>query len=241
MAIQNETVLITGSNRGIGRAFVEAFLAHGAKRVYVAARRRADLDSVVALDRARVVPIVLDVVKPEQIHSAAETARDVTVLVNNAGVLSSGHLLEAPMEVFRRDMEVNYFGMLEMTRAMGPVIARNGGGTVVNLLSVVSLTSFPGVAGYCASKAAAWSATQAMRADLAKQKIRVLSVFPGPIDTDMAKDVPLEKTRPIEVANEVIGAIIDGREDVFPDPMSKQVYANWKADHKAIERQFAAF
>lgn len=239
MIAKGVTALITGSNRGIGRAFVEAYLAHGAKRIYAAARRLADLDPIVALDPSRITPLALDVTKPEQVRSAARAARDVTLLVNNAGALRLGHFLDGPNETFRGDMEVNYFGMLEMTRAFAPVIEGNGGGTIVNLLSVVSFASAAGFGGYCASKAAAHSATQALRSDLAAKNIRVIAVFPGPIDTDMAKDIPMDKTPPIDVANEVIAGIEAGREDIFPDPMSKQFYAAWSADHKAAERQFA--
>jgi NAD(P)-dependent dehydrogenase (short-subunit alcohol dehydrogenase family) len=240
MKSQESIAFVTGANRGIGRAFVEAYLGHGAKKVYAAARRRADLDAIVALDSKRVIPVVLDVSKPAEIASAAAAAKDVNVLINNAGVLSGGSVLDASDDTLRRDLDVNYFGTIRVTRAFAPVIEANGGGVVVNLLSVLSLASMPGIAGYGASKAALWSATQSMRADLAKRRIRVVGVFPGPIDTDMAKEVPLAKTPPIDVANDVLKGIAAGAEDIFPDAMSKQVYAAWAKDHKAVEKQFAA-
>ncbi len=233
-------VLITGANRGIGHAFVEAYLAHGAKKIYAAARRRADLDKVVALDPTRVHPVVLDVTKPEEIKAVATTVSDINVLINNAGALSFGGLSDISDESLRRDMEVNYFGLIHVTQAMAPLIERNGGGAIANLLSVVSLASMPGIGAYNASKAAAWSATQSFRVDLAKKGIRVFGVFPGPIDTDMAKDLPMDKTPPLHVANEVIAGIEAGAEDIFPDPMSKQVYAAWSKDHKAVEKQFGS-
>jgi NAD(P)-dependent dehydrogenase (short-subunit alcohol dehydrogenase family) len=239
MKTQDTIALVTGANRGIGRAFVEAYLAHGAKKVYAAARKRTDLDAIVALDPKRVVPIVLDVSKPAEVAAAAATAKDVNVLINNAGVLSFGNVLEASEETLRRDLDINYFGTIRVTRAFAPMIEKNGGGVVANLLSVVSLASMPGVAGYNASKAALWSATQSMRADLAKRDIRVVGVFPGPIDTDMAKDFPMAKTPAIDVANDVLNGIANGAEDIFPDPMAKQVYAAWSKDHKAVEKQFA--
>ena len=233
-------VLITGANRGIGHAFVEAYLAHGAKKIYAAARRRADLDKVVALDPTRVHPVVLDVTKPEEIKAATAIVSDINVLINNAGALSFGGLSDISDESLRRDMEVNYFGLIHVTQAMAPLIEKNGGGSIANLLSVVSLASMPGIGAYNASKAAAWSATLSFRADLAKRGIGVFGVFPGPIDTDMAKDLPMDKTPPLQVANEVIAGIEAGMEDIFPDPMSKQVYAAWSKDHKAVEKQFGS-
>ena len=240
MTKSDAVVLITGANRGIGLAFVNAYLAHGAKKIYVAARRRADLDKVVALDPKRVHPVVLDVTKPEEIKAAAAVVSDINVQINNAGALSFGSLTEVSDESLRHDMEVNYFGLVHVTQAIAPLIEKNGGGAIANLLSVVSLASMPGIGAYNASKAAAWSATLSFRADLAKKGIRVFGVFPGPIDTDMAKDLPMDKTPPLDVANEVIAGIEAGIEDIFPDAMSKQVYAAWSKDHKAVEKQFGS-
>ena len=154
MKTQETIAFVTGANRGIGRAFVEAYLAHRAKKVYAAARKRADLDAVVALDPKRVTPVVLDLGKAAEVTAAAAAAKDVNVLINNAGVLSFGSVLEASEETLRRDLDINYFGTIRVTRAFAPVIEKNVGGVVVNLLSVVSLASMPGVAGYNASKAA---------------------------------------------------------------------------------------
>ncbi len=239
MRPEGSVVLVTGANRGIGHAFVRAYLTHGAAKVYAAGRRPDDLASTVALNPEQVVPLVLDVTNPDTIRAAAEAAGDVTVLVNNAGVLTPGGLLDTSLEELRRDMEVNYFGLIEVTRAFAPVIERNGGGAIINLLSVVSLASMPGIAGYNASKAAAWSATQSLRADLAPKKIHVFGVYPGPIETDMAKDIPMEKTSPEVVAETVIQGVAAGHEDIFPDPMSAQMYVAWKQDHKMVEKQFA--
>lgn len=232
--------MVTGANRGIGRAFVEALLAGGAKRVYAAARKVGDLDAVVGMDRQRVVPVVLDVTKVSEVKAAAGRATDVNLLINNAGALGFGSLTQPGAIDHRRDMEVNYFGMLEVTAAFAPVLAGNGGGAVANILSVVSLASMPGAGGYCASKAAAWSATMALRSDLAKQRTRVHAVFPGPVDTEMAKEFVIAKAPAIEVAREVLAGIAAGQEDIFPDAMAKLVYAGWSVDHKAVEKQFAA-
>lgn len=240
MKIHDSISLVTGANRGIGRALVGQLLAHGARRVYAAARKADDLKAIVALDPQRVIALVLDVTNPAQIASAAGKAADVNLLINNAGVLGFGGVEEIPIEVARRDMEVNYFGTLAVSRAFAPVLKANGGGALVNLLSVASLASMPGIAGYNASKAAAWSLTQSLRSDLGKQGTMVFGVFPGPVDTDMARGFPLAKTAPDEVASAVLDGIESGTEDIFPDMMSREVYAAWAADHKAVERQFAA-
>ena len=135
---------------------------------------------------------------------------------------------------------VNVYGPLLTTRALAPVIERNGGGAVVNVLTIVALASMPALAGYNASKAASWSLTQSLRGSLAAKGIAVHSVFPGPVDTDMAASIPVQKTSPDDVARAIVEGVAEGREDIFPDPMSASVYQSWRADHKAVERQFAA-
>lgn len=236
MKIQDSIALVTGANRGIGRAFVDQLLAHGARRVYAAARKADDLKAIVALDPKRVFALALDVTDPAQVAAAAQRAADVNLLINNAGVLGVGGAAELPIEVARRNMEVNYFGTLAVSRAFAPVLKANGGGALVNVLSVASFASMPGIAGYNASKAAAWSLTQSLRADLGRQGTMVHGVFPGPVDTDMGKGFPIEKAAPAEVANAALHGIESGTEDIFPDMMSRQVYAAWFADHKAVER-----
>mgnify|MGYP000368442730 CR=1 FL=1 len=240
MEIKNTTALVTGANRGIGKAFVAALLQSGVARVYAAARRRDDLAAVVALDPKRVHALKLDVTKPDQIAAAAALAKDVKLLINNAGVLDFGSLLDVSADAVHRNVETNYYGMLHTTRAFVPVIEANGGGAVVNVLTLVALASMPGLAAYNASKAAAWSMTQSLRADLAKRKIQVFGVFPGAVDTDMIRAVDMPKTPPLQVAQAVLEGVAAGIEDIFPDPMSQQLYAAWKADHKAVERQFAS-
>lgn len=240
MEIKKAVVLVTGANRGIGRALVEAFLQHGASRVYAAGRRLADLAPVVALDPKRVQALQMDVTKPDEIAAAAATAKDVNLLINNAGVLDFGSLLDVPIDALHRSMETNYYGMLHATRAFAPAIEANGGGAVVNILTVVALASMPGIGAYNASKAAAWSMTQALRADLSNRGIQVFGVFPGPVDTDMSRQIEMPKTPASEVARAVLEGIEAETEDIFPDPMSKQIYSAWTADHKAVERQFAS-
>jgi NAD(P)-dependent dehydrogenase (short-subunit alcohol dehydrogenase family) len=240
MEANTAVALVTGANRGIGRALVEELLDRGAVKVYATARTLADLKPVVALDPRRVRALQLDVTKSAEIAAAAAEARDVNLLINNAGVLDFGSLLDAPGETVRRNMDTNYYGTLHVTRTFAPLIEGNGGGAVVNVLTVVALASMPGLAAYNASKAAAWSMTQSLRADLAKRRVQVYAVFPGPVDTDMARGIDLAKTSAPDVARAVLDGLESGTEDIFPDPMSQQVYAAWKADHKAVERQFAS-
>src|SRR5262249_19239457 len=155
------------------------------------------------------------------------------------GVVDWGSLLDVPPEGFRRDIETNYYGPLNVTRAFAPKIEANGGGAVANVLSLASFVSMPRIAAYNASKAAAWSMTQALRADLASRGNQVFGIFPGPVDTDMARSIDLPKASPTDVANEILEGIENGTEDIFPDSMAKEFYEAWKSDHKAVERQYA--
>lgn len=237
---KNATALVTGANRGIGREIVRALLAAGAHKIYAAARDDATLGGTLALDPARVVPLKVDVTDRAAVAALATRARDVTLLVNNAGVLDFGGILEAPHEAIERNFATNFYGKLNMARAFAPVIEANGGGAIINLLTLVALASMPGLAVYNASKAAAWSMTQSLRASLAGKGVEVFGVFPGAVDTDMLAGVDMPKTSPAEVARAIMQGVAEGREDIFPDPMSTQMYAAWKQDHKAVEKQFAA-
>lgn len=239
MQIRGSIALVTGANRGIGRALVESLLAHGAGKVYAAARHESGLEAVLGLDRERVVALGLDITDEVRLAKTAMATRDITLLFNNAGVLDFGSVLDAPAAAFRRNFDVNCFGLLHATRAFAPSLIRNHGG-VVNILTLVALASMPRLGVYNASKAAAWSLTQSLRADLGKKGVRVFSVFPGAVDTDMLKGVEMPKTSPLEVADEVLAGLEADSEDIFPDAMSKQLYSRWVADHKGVEHQFAA-
>ncbi|HET9931035.1 MAG TPA: SDR family oxidoreductase [Polyangiaceae bacterium] len=239
MNIQGKNVLVTGSTRGIGRALVEAALARGAARVYATARNRAALESSELRRDARVVPLELDITSPEQAQRAAQLAKDVDVLINNAGVLASFGVLSGTAADVQRDLDTNFFGLLHLARAFAPVLAERKEAALVSVLSVASLASMPALGGYSSSKAAAWSLTQALRAELGKRGVKTFAVFPGPVDTDMIRSFELPKTAPALVAR----AILDGVEasvlDIFPDPMSREVGALFAKDPMAVERQFA--
>ena len=240
MQIQNAVALVTGANRGIGHELVNALLQAGAKKVYAGAR---DLNSLIVssfLDTSRVAPISIDVTNRELVKALPYLAPDVNLLVNNAGVLDFGNILDVPLEAVARNFDTNFYGKLIMARAFVPVIERNGGGAIVNILTLVALASMPGLAAYNASKAAAWSMTQSLRASIAGRGIAVHGVFPGAVDTDMLAGVEMPKTSPADIAAAVVSGIVAGQEDIFPDPMSAGVYEAWKTDHKSIEKQFAA-
>lgn len=240
MKIQSTVALVTGANRGIGRELVAALVAVGAAKVYAAARDVERLTDTVAIDPDRVVPLALDVTNRQAIAALAAAVPDVRLLVNNAGVLDFGSALDMAPEAIERNFTVNFYGPLLTTRSLAPVIAGNGGGAVANLSSVVALASMPALAGYNASKAALWSLSQSQRGSLAGLGISVHTVFPGPVDTDMAAEITFPKTSPADVARAIVEGIEAGRDDIFPDPMSSSVYEAWRTDHKAIERQFAS-
>jgi NAD(P)-dependent dehydrogenase (short-subunit alcohol dehydrogenase family) len=239
MHTKDAVALVTGANRGIGLELVKALLDAGTGKVYAGGRKPGSLDAVQSLDRKRVVPVLIDVTNDQMVQDLAKTASDVTILMNNAGVLDFGGIVDAPLDAVRRNFETNFYGKLKMARAFAPVIERNGGGAIVNILTLVALASMPGLAVYNASKAAAWSMTQSLRASLANKKVAVLGVFPGAVDTDMLKGVEMPKTPPGDVAAAVVRGLIGDQEDIFPDPMSASLYEAWKKDHKAVERQFA--
>jgi NAD(P)-dependent dehydrogenase (short-subunit alcohol dehydrogenase family) len=238
MQIKDSVALVTGANRGIGRAFVEALLERGAARVYATARNLATLDALAALG-PRVRTLALDVTREADARNAAAIAPDVSLLINNAAVLSLGRLADVPVDALRGDLETNYIGTLLVTNAFAPVLERHRG-AVVNMLTIVALASMPVLAAYNASKAAALSLTQSFRADLGKRGVAVHGVFPGAVDTDMIRSFDMPKTPPIEVARATLAGVEAGEEDIFPDAMSRQLYTAWRSDPKAVERQFAS-
>jgi len=237
MTIKNSVILVTGANRGIGKALVEAALSHGAKKVYAAARNPQQIPD---FNDARVVPLALDITNDAQVAQAVQSAQDVTILLNNAGALAFATLTEGAMESLRNDMEVNYFGTLNVTRAFLPVLIRNGGGAIAIVSSVVGLASMSAIGGYSASKAALFSAIQSLRAELKSKGIGVFGIFPGPIDTDMAKSFEMSKASPQSTAENILSAMEVGQEDIFPDPMSAEIAKLWASDPKALEHQLGS-
>lgn len=237
MKLDNKTVFVTGANRGIGKAIVEALLKQPVKKIYAAARNPEKLPN---FGDARVVPVKLDITSREQINTAAQQAKDVDVLINNAGILSYA-TAAGDAHALQQDMNVNYFGTFSVIHAFLPAIEAKGQGAIANVISVVGLASMASIAAYSASKAALFSATQALRTELKAKSISVHGIFPGPIDTDMAKEIDMQKTSPAETATNIVKGLVAGDEDIFPDPMSQEVGKLWAKDPKGLEKQFASF
>jgi len=213
--IEGSVALVTGANRGLGAAFAQALLDAGAAKVYGAAR---DPGSIA---HPGVIPLRLDVTNPADIAQAVRDAGDVTLLVNNAGI-STGSSALGPdaVELARLEMETNFFGPLQVSRAFAPVLASNGGGGIVNVLSVLSWLTFPAAAMYAASKAASWSLTNALRLELHEQGTLVVGVHCGFLDTDMAAAIEAPKTDPAEVARAVLAAVEADAHEVLADDTS---------------------
>ncbi len=236
MDIREKSILVTGANRGIGLELVRALLKHGAGKVYAAAREPASLPD---FGDARVVPVRMDITDPAQVEAAADAVGALDVLVNNAGVMNYADVLTATPAALAIDMDVNYYGSLRVTQAFVPLLEKQGGGAIVNILSVAALAPPSAISGYSASKAALFSATTSLRMALKPKRIEVIGVFPGPIDTDLAKDLPLSKASPIDTAEHIVRGIGLGEEDIYPDPTSSQLAALWKGDPKALQHFFA--
>jgi NAD(P)-dependent dehydrogenase (short-subunit alcohol dehydrogenase family) len=222
MHIENSVALVTGANRGLGRELVRALVARGARKVYAAARDAATIDAAALANI--VVPIQLDVTNADDLARLAEVARDVTLVINNAGISRASSLLgDRAITAAHEELETNVFGPLAVTRELAPALARNGGGAVVNILSVLSWLSLPAVATYSLSKSAAWSMTNGLRAELAAQKTNVVAVHVGFMDTDMAASVTQPKIAPAEVARLVLDGIEANALEVLADGVSQSV------------------
>jgi NAD(P)-dependent dehydrogenase (short-subunit alcohol dehydrogenase family) len=231
MKIRGATALVTGANRGLGRALVQALRATGCAKIYAAARTVANATPDVTLE-----PVPLDITNPEQVAAAAARCQDVNILINNAGIARFKPLLGAPtIDDARIEMETNYFGTLAMCRAFAPVLKRNGGGALVNVLSVVSFFNAPMQGSYCASKAAAWSLTKAARFELRAQGTLVVGVYAGYIDTDMTVGVDAPKSSAADIAASVIEGIESGTEDILTDERARSTFAELRKDDRPFD------
>lgn len=239
MNIEGTTALVTGSNRGIGHSLVKALLARGARRIYAAARSPSKVAALVTEGGGRVVALELDVTKASEIATLATRAGDVTILFNNAGVIASQNLLASSRAALESDFATNFYGPLEVTKALLPALEKNQGG-IVNVLTLLSYASMPALGGYSAAKAAAFSLTQALRSELKKRRVTVFGVFPGAVDTDMIRSFEMPKTSPDLVASAILDGIARGEEDIYPDPMSRDLASKWRSDPKTLEHVFGS-
>ncbi|KML16339.1 MULTISPECIES: SDR family NAD(P)-dependent oxidoreductase [Burkholderia] len=237
MDITNSVVLVTGANGGMGRAFVADLLKRGAAKIYIAARDTTTLGELLADGDRRLVPLQLDVTRADQVVAAARVATDVTLLVNNAGISTfEGAIAASDMDPARTEMEVNYFGTLAMTRAFAPILAAAGGGTVVNMLSMLSLVSLPRAATYSASKAASLSLTRSIRAELGAQGTQVIGVLAVQTETAMGARMPEPRMTPQELVSDVLDAVQAGTNDeVVAGALSRNVYQSFIDDPKAVQ------
>lgn len=225
MKIENSTVLITGANRGIGLAFAKAFLTRGAKKVYAGSRDPSKINL------AGVTPIQLDVNSTEDVQAAAKLAKDVTIVVNNAGIAKLGSFMTDDVEaVLRSHLETNVLGPLRVSRAFAPVLAQNGGGALVNVASVASWISSPLLASYAVSKSALWSLSNGLRNDLRGQGTHVMTLHMGFVDTDLTKGLDMPKSTPEEIVERTLLALEEGALEVLADDMTQQVKSALSAE-----------
>ncbi|MGE8445551.1 MAG: SDR family oxidoreductase [Comamonas sp.] len=235
MKIADAVVLVTGANRGIGQAFVRELLARGARKVYAGSRDPAHISP-----QAGVHPLRLDVNNPEDVAAAVAQAPDVSLVINNAGIAQTGGFLAEDSEaVARRMFETNFFAVLRMSKAFAPVLAANGGGGLLNVLSIASWVNGSELAAYSASKSAAWSLTNALRYELAPQKTQVLGLHMAFVDTDLTRGLDAPKSSPADIVSRALDALEAGLDEVLADDLTQQVKRGMTADRPSYLPQRA--
>lgn len=240
MKIEGMSVLVTGANRGLGKAFVEELLARGAALIHASGRDVESLETVSALDRDRIRPVALDVTDALGIEALAADTPELDVLINNAGVDCPVSLIGGEMADLRRAMEVNYFGVLNMSRAFAPVLARSRASAIVNVGSMAGFIHVADNSGYSAAKAAQLMLSQGLRGELSRQGTRVLQVLPGFIDTDMGARFPLPKASARSIAAAVFDALDHGEDLILPDAFARMSYDAFVKRPEAVMREPAA-
>jgi NAD(P)-dependent dehydrogenase (short-subunit alcohol dehydrogenase family) len=235
--IQGQIVFLTGASGGIGREFLRHLARRKAAKIYA-----ADHNMTADLESERVVPLGLDITDPHAVQAAAAACGDVTVLINNAGVnLRAGFIRAPSLDAARREMEVNYFGTLSVCRAFAPALAKNGGGAIVNVLSILAKVTNPALGSYCASKAALLRLTEGIRAELRQQGTRVLAVMPWAVATAMSAAFQGAKSSPAEVAMGALDALEQDKEEVYFGDMAQEINRRLANDAKALEREFGSW
>lgn len=241
----NKTALVTGANRGIGLGLVQALINKGLKQIYLAGR---DFSAQQALaiqlknPVTELIPLQLDVTSAADIQQAAATISQLDFLFNNAGIATgTGFIAENSGDIAVQEMATNYFGPVNLTRALLPALKNSTGGAIVNVSSIAGIANMPLLGPYSAAKAALHSFTQCLRAELSKTHLLVQGVYPGPIETRLSEGYDMPKATPAEVADVVLKAIEHGDEDVFPDAMSIHWYETFKANPKQLEKEYASW
>lgn len=234
MNLKNSTVFVTGANRGIGLVFAKIALERGARKVYAAARNPA------SIELAGVTPVKLDVTSAEDVAAAAALAGDVNIVINNAGIAEFGSVITPDAEAkLRRHLETNVFGVLRVSQAFAPILARNGGGALINVASIASWITAPTLANYAVSKSAVWSLSNALRNDLAGQGTQVLTLHMGFVDTDLTQGINAPKISAHEVVVQAFDGLEAGASEVLADEGTRNVKRNLGADlpvHGASQR-----
>jgi short-subunit dehydrogenase len=233
--IKDSVVLITGASGAIAQALIPALTARGAKKIYAAARNTSGLAA-----SERIVPLKMDVTSDDDVSRAAAAATDITILINNAGINhNTAFLLAADLSIAREEFECNYLAPLRVTRAFAPALIANKG-AVLNMLTILARVNLPLMGSYCASKAAALSLTQGLRAELAPKGVRVAAALPGAVDTRMTAGLPIPKMSPAEAAAEILDGFERGEEEIYVGEMARGLAQGLAHDPKAVERQLAS-
>ncbi|GAB4148628.1 MAG: SDR family oxidoreductase [Sphingomonadales bacterium] len=240
MKVQDSIAIVTGGNRGIGEGFVHALIAAGAAKVYVGTRTVTAADHLVAAYPGKAVAIALDVTDEAQVQAAAAACPDTQIVVNNAGAFNNTLLIGAPdMTAARHEMDVNYFGTLAMCRAFAPVLGRNGGGSIINVLSVGGILAIPNMGGYSPSKFAAHALTTIVRAELAAQGTHVGCLIVGSVDTRMASHVKGAKEDPADIGRAGVAAIEKNIKEMDTDHFAVTMRAAMHRDAATLEKRMA--
>lgn len=239
--LKDKVALVTGANRGIGAAYVETLANAGAKKIHAAARDVNNLSALVERYPDIVEPVQLDITLAEQIAAASAQIQDLDILINNAGIVSAcGTASEQTLETTRREMETNFFGPMQLTLGVTPQLKCSPQAAIINVSSIVGISNLASVSPYSISKAALHSYTQGLRAELAAENIRVIGVYPGPVDTRMTDGWEIEKATPEQIATRTLDALEAGANNVFPDNFSTQMYALFQQSPQELEKAFAA-
>lgn len=238
--VKDKVALVTGSNRGIGEAFVKVLVKSGAKKVYAAARNLDSLKPLIAQYPNIIEGVLLDVTNAEHVATLSQKVGQLDILINNAGIANAcPSTAENALEMARLEMETNFFGPVQVTLALLPLLKQSKQAAIVNISSIAGISNFPALGTYSASKAAVHSFTQGLRAELMSDAIQVVGVYPGPIDTRMAEGMEMDKPQPEQVARRTFEALSEGKVDVLPDDFSEQMYEAYLQHPHQLEKAFA--